>query len=340
MKLFSLYRDQLLGLSIILIIIFHYFEDYLNLENDDFITITAKIYNHFIGSIGVEFFLFLSGMGLYYSLSKKFDIISFYKKRMTRVLIPYLIYGFFFWIIKDILIEERGFADFLFDYSLLSFWIYGTKNLWYIAYIIVLYLITPFIYCYLYKKSGNSNFRIITILVFVIALCIIVCNFFSTVYANIEIGITRTIVFIFGLYFGRAISDQKSLPVLFFAFGFVIKAIVIVIDYFDLFYHKTNMINRFTNGLYSISLLFLIALICSFIKIDLLNMFLLKCGEYSLELYMTHVTVRSVFIICGYPTSNILNYMFCIAISIVLSIALHKLTETLLYKNKNKKGNI
>lgn len=38
----------------------------------------TKIYNMFIGSVGVEFFAFLSGIGLYFSMVKDSNVLHFF----------------------------------------------------------------------------------------------------------------------------------------------------------------------------------------------------------------------------------------------------------------------
>ena len=40
----------------------------------------GKLYNTFIGSVGVEFFVFLSGVGLYFSMSKDSNILHFFSE--------------------------------------------------------------------------------------------------------------------------------------------------------------------------------------------------------------------------------------------------------------------
>ena len=103
----------------------------------------TKGYIWLIGSIGVEIFIFLSGLGLYYSLRKQFNISRYIYNRVERTIIPYLIYGGFFWIVVDIILSKRYIKNFLYDYSLLSFWIDGNKHLWFVAFIIVIYIIFP-----------------------------------------------------------------------------------------------------------------------------------------------------------------------------------------------------
>lgn len=59
----SLYRTQLMGIAAILIVLCH-----ASLYGVQMCSVLSTILN--IGNIGVDVFLFLSGMGCYYSLNK------------------------------------------------------------------------------------------------------------------------------------------------------------------------------------------------------------------------------------------------------------------------------
>jgi peptidoglycan/LPS O-acetylase OafA/YrhL len=74
-----------------------------------------------LSSVGVEVFLFLSGMGLYFSYTKNKDTGAFLRKRFIRVLIPYLIYGSVIWFITDCVVNDRPITRYFYDLSLFSF---------------------------------------------------------------------------------------------------------------------------------------------------------------------------------------------------------------------------
>lgn len=106
----SRYRNELFGLSIIEILIFHFFENYFDSSDGikGILYYLGRAYDLFLGSIGVEVFLFLSGMGLYYSLKKRKDnsIINFYKRRFKRLLPSfYTMHGVILYILN------MGFMD-------------------------------------------------------------------------------------------------------------------------------------------------------------------------------------------------------------------------------------
>ena len=105
----SKYRQELYGLSIISIIIFHYFETLIDSGIDGFPYYFSKGYVYIIGSIGVDIFLFLSGIGIYQSCKhNEKKLKKYYQHRFSKVIIPYTIIGLLFWVIKDVFVIEKA----------------------------------------------------------------------------------------------------------------------------------------------------------------------------------------------------------------------------------------
>lgn len=90
----SNYRGEIFGILLISIILFHYFEGVtVSVGTRKFLTLLAFLFKGAIGNVEVDVFLFLSGYGIFYSLSRKPGLIAFYIKVIERVVIPYLIVG-------------------------------------------------------------------------------------------------------------------------------------------------------------------------------------------------------------------------------------------------------
>ena len=80
-NIFSKNRNAIYGVAIISIMIFHFFEDIANSNlSGGGLGFLGKLYNTFIGSVGAEFFVFLSGVGLYFSMSKDSNILHFFRR--------------------------------------------------------------------------------------------------------------------------------------------------------------------------------------------------------------------------------------------------------------------
>ena len=84
-SVFSKERNTLYGISILSIVIFHYFED---LNASDFsggLCSIGAVYLRIIGSVGVELFIFLSGISLFFSMKKDEKVKLFYKKELKEL---------------------------------------------------------------------------------------------------------------------------------------------------------------------------------------------------------------------------------------------------------------
>ena len=154
-NIFSKYREVLMGMAILSILVFHYTEDcYVSNINYNGI---VRLYKTYIGSSGVDIFLLLSGLGLYYSFSKNSSIKDFYCKRLKRVLIPYFIIAIpvYFWY--DFIYLSDGIIPFIKNLFFITLFTEGNILFWYIFFIIICYIIFSFIYKFIYKSKDNIN---------------------------------------------------------------------------------------------------------------------------------------------------------------------------------------
>ena len=127
----STYRSELMGIAMIWIMMIHF--DFTQLKPLGFVSQ--------FGFLGPDIFFFVSGFGLYYSLDKNKDIVTFFKKRLVRVFPTYYIIG----IIPSIIFYKDTFLDYLFRYTTIGFWTNNIYGEWYIPSAIMLYLWTPII---------------------------------------------------------------------------------------------------------------------------------------------------------------------------------------------------
>ena len=82
--LISKYRDILMGVGILGVMLSHYFR--WSGMDGGVVTLALK---PFIGLVYTEGFLFLSGFGLYYSFTRNADKRVFWLKRVNRLMIPF-----------------------------------------------------------------------------------------------------------------------------------------------------------------------------------------------------------------------------------------------------------
>ena len=85
LRLLSEYRTPLMGIAALMIILCH--------ANGYGVAVPHAVRSLLtLGNMGVDIFLFLSGIGCFYSLSKEPDTAKWYKKRFVRIFIPYALF--------------------------------------------------------------------------------------------------------------------------------------------------------------------------------------------------------------------------------------------------------
>ena len=149
----SKYRGELMGLAILFVILFH-----IGMPQSNFFYPLRRL-----GNIGVDMFLFVSGMGLWFSwtrsrLGKKLDgngamgirqaTIRFFKHRYKRIYPVWIIVASVFYIGKYVEAPGSGYspdipnliANVLFNWS---FWRIDDLTFWYVPATMMLYIFAP-----------------------------------------------------------------------------------------------------------------------------------------------------------------------------------------------------
>ncbi|WP_022760612.1 acyltransferase family protein [Butyrivibrio sp. AD3002] len=167
-KYISKYRKELMGIAIMLIVISH--------NNLDFPWVFHNVNSgiKMLCQVGVDIFFLLSGFGCYYSMKKDSNPISFYRKRIMRLVPPYLTVFLIFGLYA-ICVMGKPFNEYLWTYSLISFYVDNTLNEWFVASIILVYLIYPLIYVIVEKSEAVAKALLILIYaIIVLFLCHII----------------------------------------------------------------------------------------------------------------------------------------------------------------------
>ena len=195
------YIDFAKGFAILSIVIFHFCQPY-----------TSGIWSKaiMIGGTGVHLFFVLSGFGL--GLSSKIKPAVFYKRRFSKILIPYyfviitiFIINIFYPIYKDNGLYALLGHLFLFKMFSNKLIISFGYHFWFLSTIIQFYLIVPLIF---YAKEKLSNLN-----------CIVISLFISICY--------WAIISVLNL------SDQKVYNSFFMQYLWEVVAGVIFADYYN-----------------------------------------------------------------------------------------------------------
>lgn len=340
--LFSKYRTELYGIATVMILIFH--SQVTMVHPGWFNAINIHL------NYGVDVFLFLSGISLYFSYSKDNNYGRFMKKRFERTLLPYLIIGFLFWGWKYI-IAQFSIADFLYNVSGLSLVLVKKDNLltvgqpeiWYVAFILGLYAVYPLFYKYFYNiDEKRKNISLAVFLVISVAAALFVKLYVSDTYNSTEVWLTRIPVFILGCYFGKTVMDNRPFciqDIILFVMVIPLKAVTLLLgSVFD-----SKMMLRYL-GLFG-------ALFVCFIAVSVFEKFNLKpirkifsfFGNLSLEIYIIHVMLYKVLLYYVPDIRTVENipmiskgmiYAGIVVVSIILSLLFKKITDKIIVRIK------
>ena len=253
------------------------------------------------GNFGVDIFLFLSGLGCSYSLAKLNvgnlalgGAIAWYKRRLYRVFVPYLII-YFPYCLLFYLLGKYTVCDCLLCLSTLEYWFFH-RGAWFISLIIVLYMLSPLMFCMLSGKRKYLMAIILIVLLTVLSNLQIVEPDNKSVLYNIQSAFSRVPCFILGLTVAQDCKDKKAIPIQWL----ILLAIVGIFIRISL---------DISSGLEWTLVPLLLCIINVVVKIlgniRWIDRFLKFTGGISLESYLTNITINSAFraIIPTYITS-------------------------------------
>lgn len=269
--LFSKYRKELMGVATIFIIICH----------SPIYGVAMPFYmQRILGSLGlgVDMFLFLSGIGMYnsYNINKLKDQTMFYwfYKRYIRIVIPLILISIPIFLYNASLNPQKELISYIIELSGFGS-LFGQSPLWFISCILVLYILAPLLNTVLSHKYKWIYVSFISLICFIYA--------HIPPYNDIwHFMIQRWPIYILGFALAKDIKSNKSLSISYF--------IIIPLSLYILFYvlnHKLNM--HFT--LFNIQGLIMVSissLIIEYLNNNKLNRFLSFMGIISLESYITN----------------------------------------------------
>lgn len=197
----SKYRAHLMGIATILIIICHMPAHGVEMP---VAVSTALGY----GGLGCDMFLFLSGMGMWYSLRKyNGNISNWIMKRLLRVLIPYLLFSIPCFTALA-LIGNWTLITYILRLSTLSYWIEGW-GLWFLSLILVLYLLSPVIDILLATEKKWSWLILLILVTWVFSWI----EISSSVVRNIQFCVGRVPSFLLGFSLAENIKNGLEMPI-------------------------------------------------------------------------------------------------------------------------------
>ncbi|WP_455614568.1 acyltransferase family protein [Bacteroides congonensis] len=303
LSVYSKYRTQIMGVSALMIIICH-------VQGIDFshFPIVKKLI--WFGNYGVEFFLFVSGFGMFYSLDNMdTGLIHWYKKRYIRILVPYVLITSLLYPLRLIFGGDFGIRDFLLHITTLEFWMYH-KGAWFIAMLFPLYLITPLIARLFDRMQKRFLAMLVLMIIFLILSQIPIDN---NIIQNIQFVCARVPIFLLGLGIAPWIKEGVAINLL-----TIISFTVISF----LLWHFLGL-----QSMGSIPLLIVLGCLLGLkCKLTAFSVFFTFMGKISLESYLTNIFLGSMMRDVNYMG----KYLIIILLGIFLASIFHKLSGSIM----------
>ena len=290
-------RDFLYGFAILYIMLFHSMR--ILRDNGELSSSLGLLARRLLGfgNIGVEVFLCLSGISLYFAMQKKPTLRQFYSRRMQRVILPYLLVAIP-WNLWRVFATE--------PFSGLSIWkrlgtafinlfgmdlaLTGYNTFWYVYAIILCYIAYPFLYR-LFLKFNWSFVPPLLLTMACFGFNALVSKMFPVFYSRMEILLQRFPIFVLGSYLGKFVYEKRPVKVnpwlLFWGMGILFLAVIRSCEVAQA-HHIVFLNLRVEYFLATLPLLYLLTGAALLLHDTLLYKALTFLAPITLELYLTH----------------------------------------------------
>ncbi len=331
-NILSEYKSELYGLTILWIMFFHSYlcGVYFFREAAFPLKLVHTFVNH--GNMGCDIFLFLSGIFAYYSFSRRPDYFAYEKKRYIRLWMPAAIINGIYWLI--LFFKDFNFVNLITRFTLIKFWYSGDQQIWFISFILLCYLVYPFIFLMIYREDNSLNvFNWVCLILYTVVLLYLFQRVSPELYNRYEIALTRLPVFLLGCGAGEACKNKKEMSV-----GIIPACIGAVIITMYLFYTNscTGVYKRYIY-IGGIAYLLLAAFLLKLIQSEQLNRFLRFFGDRSLHLYLAHIFLRRMYAASPlYVEGSKIRYILMLLLSVLLASLAEKI-ESFIHSKSGRK---
>ena len=296
---FSKKRSQLMGISMLLIMIFHC-GLYLNSRYTPFCV------------VGVDFFLVISAIGLFFSLSKNQDKLSFYKKRVLRILPTYLIVAAPYFAHN----QKFEIGNYLFNLSGLCI-IDDQRYFWFIGQILICYLLAPFYF-------GLMKYKLSILIPFI---TLIVCHYLGLLFPTLAIMLNRFAIFFLGFHLAALVYNKKVINSWLILPVCVLSIVLIPIIGNMQIYEGYQRIAYFFLSIPALAGMVMLLNKCP----SVIDKCLVFVGGITLEIYLLHerICLRAMQLVFGPLLGAVLSIPLCIVLAYLLCILMRKINHFL-----------
>ncbi|MBO7067796.1 MAG: acyltransferase [Bacteroidaceae bacterium] len=317
--LLSKYRTQLMGVAALMIILCHAPQYGVEVAG-----IPRKLLVFL--NLGVDIFLFLSGMGCCFSLMNPHRYFSWLKKRFLRIIIPYTIIMLILRI-ASLCVENVSWSEWLLYFSTLRFWTHH-DGMWYVALLVLLYPLAPPLFWGL-EHSKSRILVTIILIILVLFLTHIPVNdtgdVMNSIITNLQGAFKRAVSFIIGMYLAKYIRKGINVNALYVIGASALGCI---------FFHFT-MKDVFYSWLYVLPILIVLSVVWKRVsEQSAINVFFIWLGGASLESYLANIGIKKLmplylreWIDSPIFIGHYLDYSIVIISGFILTYLAHRLSK-------------
>lgn len=198
----SRFRAEQMGAAMLFVILFHVALD----RGDPFYGLRR------CGNVGVDIFLFLSGVGLWFAWTKTAapSVAGFYRRRFVRIVPTWLVCATAFYL-PDWLGTRRfstSLPDLIGDITVnWDFWLHDELTFWYVPAIMALYLAAPW---YMRLVGRHPVYRWLPLLMVVWCVMVEWVLPIHRAVGHLEIFWSRVPIFFIGINFGPLVKERRT----------------------------------------------------------------------------------------------------------------------------------
>lgn len=272
-------RNEIFGFTAVWIILFH-LNDFIGLSNFRGWLHVRSVF--VVGNCGVDIFLFLSAIGLYRSMEKH-TLRDFYRNRVLRICLPYLLAAVPYFLWYDFVFAKDGIWQFLTNVSTINYWLAPKYPIWYVSFIVVLYALFPLIYRADVKSRHASTVALIAFFV-ILEYVLLITD--SVIYKNAERALSRMPVFLLGVVLASRILQGRTIPLY-----QVMAAFLAGLGVFRLVTTVSMhlVLVRYLYCILAVSIILVYAYFRKHIRLEWGYRLLRWLGQISFEIYAVHV---------------------------------------------------
>lgn len=223
LSLLSKYRTALMGIATLRVLLWHGLQ--YGVELPEPLRLLLVFLQRAIPSVPI--FLFLSGIGCYYSLSKPHSYMTWLRKRAIRIFIPYAVVLAIVRLLS-LPTSHSSWTEWFMYLSTLRFWTHH-EGLWFVALLVILYPLAPG----LFRILESSRHRLITAIVLMAVILTVthlpnITNGTLTgnIIHNLQYAGKHMVSFVIGMYIAPFIRREVRVNALYIMGGSAVFALL------------------------------------------------------------------------------------------------------------------